>query len=152
MARQLLLAVVLAAPVFAGACAREEPAAAPAPAVAVDGGEAVAALEREWVAAIVGKDTAAIDRLLADDFVGATDDMRYSKPEAIEDVKMGDHHLEMTDLDVRLFGNTAVATFDQNENSKHGEEDFAGHYHFTNVWVNRDGAWQAVASHGSRAR
>ena len=26
----------------------------------------------------------------------------------------------------------------------------SGHYHFTNVWVKRDGRWQVVASHGTR--
>jgi hypothetical protein len=41
---------------------------------------------------------------------------------------------------------------DQSEKSRHGSDDFSGHYLFTNVWVKRNGQWQAVASHGSRLR
>ena len=109
--------------------------------------------EQEWVNAIVHKDTGIIEKLLADDFIGTTNDVRYGKSEALNDVKNGVHNsLDMEDVNVRLYGDTAVVTFDQNERSKHGEEDFSGHYMFTNVWVKRNGQWQAVSSHGSRVR
>lgn len=109
--------------------------------------------EREWVEGIVHKDTAIIEKLLADDFIGTTNDVRYGKAEAVNDVKTGVHSsLDMEDVNVRVYGDTAVVTFDQNERSKHGDEDFSGHYLFTNVWVKRNGQWQAVSSHGSRIR
>lgn len=109
--------------------------------------------ETEWVTAIVQKDTPTIERLLADDFIGTTNDVRYGKSEAINDAKTGVHDtLAMDDVQVRLYGNTAVVTFDQNERSRHGEEDFSGHYMFTNVWVKQGDRWVAVSLYGSRIR
>jgi ketosteroid isomerase-like protein len=115
--------------------------------------QTVTRLEREWVSAILAKDTAAIDRLLAADFVGTTNDQKYFKDDAIRDVKTGIHEsLELNDIEVRVFGNTAIATMSQNEKSRHGNEDFSGQYLFTDVWVKTDGQWRAVSSHGSRIR
>jgi ketosteroid isomerase-like protein len=115
--------------------------------------QVITRLEREWVAAILAKDTAMIDRLLADDFVGTTNDQKYFKDDAIEDVQTGMHEsLELNNIDIRVFGNTAIATMNQDEKSRHVKEDFSGKYLFTNVWVKTDGQWRAVASHGSRIR
>lgn len=114
---------------------------------------ALAALEREWVNAIVAGDTATIDRLLADDFVGTTNDRRYVKADAITDVRTGTHEaLTIDDINIRVYGDAAVVEIDQTEKSRHGDEDFSGSYLFTNVWVRQDGQWRAVASHGSRVR
>lgn len=110
-------------------------------------------MEHDWVTAILTKDEATIDTLLADDFKGTTNDQTYSKEEAIADVKTGAHEaLDIDNIDVRVFGDTAVVTLGQDEKSKHDNEDFSGRYLFTNVWVKRDGQWRAVASHGSRIR
>ena len=129
------------------------PAAAPSTDSRGDVEAAIATREEEWVAAIVAKDTATIDRLLADDFVGTTNDRRYVKRDAIEDVTEGTHELlRLDDVQVRVFGDTAIVDVDQTEESRHGDDNFSGSYMFTNVWVKRDGEWRAVASHGSRVR
>ena len=75
MTRQLMAPFVLAGAIVATACnqgtAPASPPAAPAPAPVAAPTEDVEAtitqLERDWVAAIMKKDTAAINRLLADD-------------------------------------------------------------------------------------
>jgi ketosteroid isomerase-like protein len=114
----------------------------------------IAQLERDWAAAIVAKDVAALERLLADDFGGTSaNGQRYTKTEAIEDVKTGKYLAESIDLGgiaVRAFGDTAVVTFDQTEKSKFQGEECSGQYNFTDVWIKRNGEWRAVASHGSR--
>jgi len=111
-------------------------------------------LERDWAAAIVGKDTATLERLLADDFTGTSaNGQRYSKAEAIDDVKAGRYVAESMDLSritVRVYGETAVVTLDQTEKSQFKGEDCSGRYAFTDVWVKRQGEWRAVAAHGSR--
>jgi len=115
--------------------------------------QTITRLEHDWVTAIVNKDTVTLDRLIADDFSGTTNDQVYSKGDAIEDVKTGTHEsLDLDNIRVRLFGDTAVVTMGQTEKSRHGDSDFSGHYLFTDVWAKRNGQWIAVASHGSRVR
>jgi ketosteroid isomerase-like protein len=156
--RKTFAFVVIVSAFLAAACAgsTQESNAAPSVSPAAnseDTAQVITGLEREWVAAILAKDTATIDRLLAADFIGTTNDQKYFKDDAIRDVQTGTHEsLELNDIDVRVFGNTAIATMSQDEKSKHAKEDFSGKYLFTNVWVNTDGQWRAVASHGSRIR
>jgi len=115
--------------------------------------QTITRLEHDWVTAIVNKDTVTRDRLIADDFSGTTNDQIYSKADAVEDVKTGTHEsLDLDNIRVRLFGDTAVVTMGQTEKSRHGDSDFSGHYLFTDVWAKRNGQWIAVASHGSRVR
>lgn len=131
------------------------PAAASAPAEDVQTVQAaVVQLEKDWVAAISKKDVAALDRLLADDFVGTSPTAHtYTKTNAIDDLKNAKYVVEAMNLDdvsVNVYGGTAVAFASQEEKSHYAGADTSGHYHFTDVWVKKDGRWQAVASHGTR--
>jgi ketosteroid isomerase-like protein len=114
----------------------------------------IAQLEREWVAAIVKKDGAALDRLLAEEFAGISPTAHYyDKTMAIDDLKRGTYVVESMNLDevsVNAYGDMAVAFASQEEKSRYADVDISGHYHYTNVWANKDGRWQAVASHGTR--
>ena len=156
MKRSLFLGAALASALFAIAC-NNQPAASSSENAATAAPEnveqTITDLEHKWVNAIVQKDTDTIDKILDPDFTGTTDDQIYTKTDAIEDVRDGTHEsLDLSDLKVRVFGDTAVATMKQMEKSKHGNTDFSGEYLFTDVWAKRNGQWMAVASHGSRAR
>jgi ketosteroid isomerase-like protein len=111
-------------------------------------------LEREWVAAILKKDTAALDRLLAEEFAGVSPTAHYyNKMTAIDEIAGGTYTVESMELDelsVNPYGDVAVAFASQEEKSRYGNVDTSGHYHYTNVWAFKDGRWQAVASHGTR--
>jgi ketosteroid isomerase-like protein len=111
-------------------------------------------LEKDWVAAIVNKDLEALDRILASDFNGTSPTgSTFPKDRAIADLKAGSYIVEKMVLDeasVNVYGDTAVVFTSQQEKSKYDGKENSGHYHFTNVWVKRDGKWQVVASHGSR--
>ena len=161
--RNQLLAVVIASALPLTACAgggtgtsTSAPAAtapAPAPAPTEDVTAVITGLEQEWVKAILAKDSATVDRLLVEDFIGTTDAVQYGKMEALDDVKTGTHEvLELNNILVRAYGDAAIVTMDQNEKSRHGKENFSGHYFFTDVWVKQNGQWHAVSSHGSRIR
>jgi ketosteroid isomerase-like protein len=158
MRKKAFVLVVIVSTFLVVACggSPQESKAAPAispPANSEDTQRVITRLEHEWVSAILAKDTATLDRLLAADFVGTTNDQKYFKEDAIRDVQTGTHEsLELNDIDVRVFGNAAIATMSQDERSRHGNEDFSGKYLFTNVWIKTDGQWRAVASHGSRIR
>jgi ketosteroid isomerase-like protein len=114
----------------------------------------VSQLERDWVNAIVKKDTAALDRLLAAEFNGTSPTAHvYGKAMAIDDLSRGTYVVESMNLDevsVNAYGDVAVAFTSQEEKSRYGNQDVSGHYHYTDVWAKKDGRWQAVASHGTR--
>ena len=157
MERTLMLTVVVAALGVAWGCNAQKPDDSVGAPVATTGSSdvenTITKLEEQWVTAILAKDTGTIERLLSDDFVGTTNDRRYAKQQAVDDVKEGTHDmLRLDDVQVRVFGDTAIVDVDQTEKSRHGADDFSGTYMFTNVWVKRNGEWKAVASHGSRIR
>ena len=136
-----------------------QPQATPAPAAAAstaaqDVEATIAQLEKDWVAAIVKKDTATLDRLLASEFAGTSPTAHtYTKSEAIADINDSRYVVDTMDLDevsVNVYGTTAVSFISQEEKSKYEGKDTSGHYHFTDVWAKKDGNWQAVASHGTR--
>jgi ketosteroid isomerase-like protein len=109
-------------------------------------------LEHKWANAIVNRDMATLDELIADDFTGTSwRGDTYSKTKAIEDIEFKVYVAESLDLEgikVKVFGDTAVVTFSQVEKSKYENTDCSGRYGYTDVWVNRDGRWQAVSSYG----
>ncbi len=114
----------------------------------------VAQLEHDWVKAIVDKDAAALERLLANDFNGTSPSAHtYTKTVAISDVvdaKFAADKMELDEVAVNDYGDMAVAFTSQQETSRYDGSDTSGHYHYTNVWQRRDGRWQVVASHGTR--
>ena len=134
-------ALVAAAPVHAGQAVRSAQ-------------EILVQLERDWVSAIVKKDTAALDRLLAEEFAGVSPTAHYyDKSMAIDDLTTGTYQVESMALDevsVNAYGDFAVAFASQQEKSRYAGTDLSGHYHYTHVWAKRDGRWQVVASHGTR--
>jgi len=111
-------------------------------------------LERDWVTAISKKDASVLERLLADDFVGTSPTAHtYTRTNAIDDIKNGKYAVDAMDLDeisVNVYGTTAVSFTSQEEKSHYAGTETSGHYHFTDVWVKKDGRWQVVASHGTR--
>jgi hypothetical protein len=56
--------------------------------------------------------------------------------------------LNLEDIKVNIFGDTAVVSLFQVEKSKYDSFDCSGRYGYNDVWVKRDGRWQAVSSYG----
>lgn len=56
---------------------------------------------------------------------------------------------EMSDLKVRMHGNTAVVTGAYHERGESSGKRYEYHDRFTDVWVKGGGKWQVVASHYS---
>ena len=157
--RRVVFVISAAALLWPGLACRQAPDAGgpvPAQATVAPAGDAaiIDRLEREWVAAIVKNDAAAIDRLLAADFVGTSPTAHhYTKAMALSELESGTYVVKTMNLDevsANVYGDTAVAFTSQQEESSYGGEDSSGHYHYTNVWVRQGGEWRVVASHGSR--
>ena len=110
-------------------------------------------IEHEWGNALLQADVAAWSRYLGDDWVLTySDGTLVTKPMALADLKEGALRIESFQLDdvkVRVYGDTAVVTGQITEKSKFRDKDTSGVRRFTDVFVKRDGRWQAVASHES---
>jgi uncharacterized protein (TIGR02246 family) len=166
MKQIIRIALLIVAALSFSSCATTEPSAsssatpataataAASPAENVE--QTITKLEREWAAALVKADAAAFDRLMADDWLMTTwDGQTVSKAQSIEEFKSGVAKLtaaEIGNLKVRVFGDTAVATIGQTEKGTYKGQDSSGHYLYTDVWVKRNGQWQAVASHGTKVK
>jgi hypothetical protein len=160
--RAIYIPLLLASTLGAAACAQEPsqpvasvaaaPAAVAAPTENVEA--VISQLERDWVAAIVKKDTATLERLLAEEFNGTSPTAHtYPKALAIDEIKSGKYVVESMNLDdisVNAYGNAAVAFTSQEEKSRYEGQDVSGHYHYTDTWILKDGRWQVVASHGTK--
>ena len=109
--------------------------------------------ERDWTEAGLKKDAAALDKILADDWAGQGPTGVATKAEALADLKSGDNKLEsqtLGEMKVRIFGDTAVVTGSDDEKSSYKDKDTSGHYIWTDVFVKRQGRWQAAASQSTR--
>jgi ketosteroid isomerase-like protein len=111
-------------------------------------------MERDWTKAGLDKDAAALDRIVADDWTAIDfQGKAETKAQALADLKSGSSTLqtvELGEMKVRVFGNTAVVTGSDTEKSTYKGKDSSGKYVWMDVFVNRNGHWQAVASESTK--
>ena len=106
-------------------------------------------IERDWMQARAKKDAAALGKILADDWVGQGPLGTMKKAEVLADLKSGDFKVEaitLGDMTPRVFGDTAIVMGSNEEKSAYKGKDTSGRYTWIDVFVKRDGRWQAVAS------
>ena len=111
-------------------------------------------LEMEWRQAQVDNNVAVIDRLLADDYVGiSANGTIETKSQTIAQRKAGTIRIKALDLDdlkVRLYGDTAVVTSTAELQGVNGQSDISGKYRYTRVYNRRLGQWKIVSFEASR--
>jgi ketosteroid isomerase-like protein len=141
----LLAATALALVTFADAQRNH------APSVSTDAGKTdeILKLEKERNQAIIRGDAVALERMTSDDytFITLRGELR-TKAEIVQGFKSGSFHYdsrEISDLNVRVYGNTAVVTGRSIQKGKENGKDYSGDYRFTRVYVKQDGRWQTVA-------
>ena len=113
----------------------------------------IMALENKWNIAYQKGDITALNTLLADDFIITVEDgSTFSKPGYIAHSGDPDIKVEvsdMTDLKVRIHGNTAVVTGAYHETGTNKGIPYEYRDRLTDVWLNTGGNWQVIASHYS---
>jgi ketosteroid isomerase-like protein len=111
-------------------------------------------LERNWEQANGKNDMAALERILAPEFVTTDSDGRLvTRAEMFARRKSGAvKYTEFTqdDYKVHVVGDTAVVTGRSTIKGVRDGKDLIGRERWTDVFVRRDGRWLAVASHSSR--
>ena len=111
--------------------------------------EEILRIERERNRAIISGDANALDRMTSDDytFITLRGELR-TKPEIIQGFKSGSFHYDsrqISELNVRVYGNTAVVTGRSNQKGRENGKDYSGDYRFTRVYARQGGRWQTVA-------
>jgi ketosteroid isomerase-like protein len=126
-------------------------------AVAADSREAAVskalALEKKWNDVYKRADVVTMDTLLADDYIITVEDgSTFSKLGYIAHNGNSTVHVdisEMSDLKVRMHGNTAVVTGAYYEKGTEKGKPYEYHDRLTDIWMNSNGRWQLIASHYS---
>ena len=113
----------------------------------------VRALENKWTGSYKQHSIDILSSLLADDFaITIEDGSIFSKAGYIShtaDSSTKVHVAEMTDLKVRMHGDTAVVTGAYHEKGESNGKSYEYHDRLTDVWMKVSGKWQVVASHYS---
>ena len=157
MKNQSLICALLLTLVFASLVVGQETTKSKAPQA---GGveQQLKQMEDDWQKATRTKDAALLKRIIAEDWV-ATDDkgkilnreqyisqtiasgssVSSSNPDAIE-------FTENFDMQVRVYGDTAVVTGGSKEKGTRSGTAYTDTYRWTDVFVKRGGRWQAVVS------
>jgi ketosteroid isomerase-like protein len=99
-------------------------------------------------------DVATYDKLLADDYtsisvLGTTS----NKAQILENIKSGRlkfEAIDVSDMKVRLYGDTALVNSVVNVKGHFGDADVSGQWRSVRVWVKRNGQWQSVSFQATR--
>jgi lipopolysaccharide export system protein LptA len=125
--------------------------------VTTDAVTAISNLENDGVKADLAGDPEFYQKVLADDWTrGDSDGTYYTKADLLS--LMGDKNSiktnseKLSGLKVRVYGDTAVATYKDTYDLLIKGEHRAHTIIATDTFVKMDGEWRQVASHGSEAK
>jgi ketosteroid isomerase-like protein len=124
----------------------------------------IRALEAQFGQAVVAGDRAFYQRVLAPDFTHTSHagkfktraqflaENKFENPQQkVAAPKTTYEALDVDDLEVRIYGETAVVTGRTTPKGRTAQgTPMRGQYRFLRVWVQRDGQWQIVAFQGTR--
>jgi hypothetical protein len=106
-------------------------------------------MERQAKEASIRRDAEFSQRTLAEDYVAITPlGQVTTKQDTVSARKSGQLRYEtinVSDMVVRVYGDTAVVTARADVKGHQLGEDFSGPYRYTRIWVRRTGHWQAVS-------
>ena len=106
-------------------------------------------MERQAKEASLHRDPEFSQRTLAEDYVAITPlgqvTTKQDTVSARKSGQLGYEAIDVSDMVVRVYGDTAVVTARADVKGHQLGEDFSGPYRYTRVWVRRTGHWQAVS-------
>jgi ABC-type phosphate/phosphonate transport system substrate-binding protein len=116
--------------------------------------QAVLKADNERFTAMLKADTAALEKLLADELSYTHSNAQVQDKAAfISDIKTGKIKyltIEATDQKARVFGTTAIVTGGASVHVVQNGNDLTFKIRYTNTHLNRGGAWQMVAWQSTR--
>jgi ketosteroid isomerase-like protein len=106
-------------------------------------------MERQAKEASLHRDADFSQKTLAEDYVAITPlGQVTTKQDTLSARKSGQLRydtINVTDMVIRVYGDTAVVTARADVKGHQLGEDFSGPYRYTRVWVRRSGRWQTVS-------
>jgi ketosteroid isomerase-like protein len=115
---------------------------------------AVLKFEQDWADTWLKGDLAAMERMLADDFVEIDPAGKVNKKaEHIEQFKSGKlkfQSLVLSNMRVRFYGDVAVVNGNAEDKATLDGKDISGKYSFTDVLVRHRGEWKAVSTQATQ--
>ena len=144
-----VLATVVAVPAFS-----DQHAAASRPRSIADSGDQstireIIDMEHQAKEASLRRDADFSQRALAEDYVAITPlGTVTTKQDTVSARKSGQlryETIDVSDMVVRVYGDTAIVTARADVKGHQLGEDFSGPYRYTRIWVRRAGHWQAVS-------
>jgi len=144
----LLLLLLVALPAFAGQHIAVHPR------TSLDSPEQatireIVDMERQAREASIRRDADFSQRTLAEDYVDITPlGQVRTKQDTVAARKSGQlryETIDVSDMVVRIYGDTAVVTARADVKGHQLGEDFSGPYRYTRIWVRRTGHWLAVS-------
>ena len=108
------------------------------------------ALEEDWTRALVRRDGATFDRLLAPQFVYTENDQVMTKEELIRALVAGSDTVESAgneDMRAYVHGSTAIVTGWLVVRGRGASGPFDRRFRYTDTWLHRDGRWRVIAAH-----
>ena len=113
----------------------------------------VRSLELKWTESCKQRNIDILSSLLSEDFVITIEDGSvYSKAGYISHSADASVHVnvaELSDLKVRIHGDTAIVTGAYHEKGESGGKPYEYHDRLTDVWMKSGGKWQVISSHYS---
>ena len=112
--------------------------------------QALLQLERDWTAAWLKQDAAAMDAILAEGYVENANGQTTPKKQYVADMKAGIYKVESSeasDMRAIVFGDHAVVNGSSTSKYTMRGKDASGKSRWTDVYEKRDGRWRAVVSY-----
>jgi ketosteroid isomerase-like protein len=109
-------------------------------------------MNTEWVEALINKDTSTLDRLMDERCIFTDALAGDDKAQFIADVESGAltvNTLSRENVEVSIYGSTAILTGLDSCNWLYRGQHIQGHYRTLNVYAERQGIWQIVAIQAS---
>lgn len=105
--------------------------------------------EIQWAEAVASGDSAVVQRILADDFIGVdTKGFQYNKEHEVHNTPEGPKYFKsnrLNKINIRFYGDMAVAQGDEIWVRRSGQP-LTGRFVWTDTWLFRNDKWQIVAA------
>lgn len=106
-------------------------------------------LENKWTEALTKKDEDAFRKFLPENFIYTENDKMYSRDEVLQSLMSPAETVDEAsneDMQVHLYGNTAIATGWLIVKGHGSDGKFNRKYRYTDIWIKNDNTWQIIAA------